>query len=93
MDLAGLLVDEEGAFSLTGFQDFTVSWPGPPPLRFLVLLELGDPLFRLPGSERGSRASLGVGTAGWQALQPCLLEALAAWALRDSYGVQEWGLG
>lgn len=25
MDLAGLLLDEEGTFSLTGFQDFTVS--------------------------------------------------------------------
>lgn len=24
MDLAGLLLDEEGTFSLTGFQDFTV---------------------------------------------------------------------
>lgn len=25
MDLAGLLLDEEGTFSLTGFQDFSVS--------------------------------------------------------------------
>lgn len=25
MDLTGLLLDEEGTFSLTGFQDFTVS--------------------------------------------------------------------
>ena len=32
MDLAGLLLDEEGTFSLTGFQDFTVSVrPAPSP--------------------------------------------------------------
>lgn len=32
MDLAGLLLDEEGAFSLTGFQDFSVSaLPASPP--------------------------------------------------------------
>lgn len=34
MDLAGLLLDEEGTFSLTGFQDFTVraQSASPPPL-------------------------------------------------------------
>lgn len=32
MDLAGLLLDEEGTFSLTGFQDFSVSSrPSPSP--------------------------------------------------------------
>lgn len=32
MDLAGLLLDEEGTFSLAGFQDFTVSArPAPSP--------------------------------------------------------------
>ena len=32
MDLAGLLLDEEGTFSLTGFQDFSVSaLPTPAP--------------------------------------------------------------
>lgn len=32
MDLAGLLLDEEGTFSLTGFQDFSVSTlPAPSP--------------------------------------------------------------
>jgi hypothetical protein len=46
MDLAGLLLDEEGTFSLTGFQDFTVSaQPAPfPSLQTSGAGTLGAPL-------------------------------------------------
>lgn len=32
MELDGLLLDEEGTFSLSGFQEFTVSPPAAPPV-------------------------------------------------------------
>lgn len=64
MDLAGLLLDEEGTFSLTGFQDFTVratvrlslALPPPPELgvgiRGVTLWNRGEGealLFAIPG--------------------------------------------
>lgn len=76
MDLAGLLLDEEGTFSLTGFQDFSVSGRLAPPRPPLT----GS---RDPGrSPPGPRARLTVCPgAERQPLEPCLLEALAGRAL------------
>lgn len=51
MDLAGLLLDEEGTFSLTGFQDFSVrARPASSPA-FLCLSP--GPRALLSGPERG----------------------------------------
>lgn len=75
MDLAGLLLDEEGTFSLTGFQDFSVSVQPSPPQPRAWRWDPG----RSPLGRAGPRARLTVGPgAGRQPLRPCLLEAPAA---------------
>lgn len=70
MDLAGLLLDEEGTFSLTGFQDFTVRARPAPSAASRCLsrdpgCSLGDPSraasspdgsVRKPGGSRSSLA-------------------------------------
>lgn len=52
MDLAGLLLDEEGTFSLTGFQDFSVRARPAPSLAFLCLSSGSPALLSRPGRRR-----------------------------------------
>lgn len=78
MDLTGLLLDEEGTFSLAGFQDFTVSGRPAP-----------SPAFRRapPGPSGAASSPDCCAGIGRQLLEQCLLEAAAAWARRESRGV------
>lgn len=64
MDLAGLLLDEEGTFSLTGFQDFSVrALPGPSPAS--PHLEPGPRA--LPSGPSGATSSPDSQPGSWEA--------------------------
>lgn len=81
MDLAGLLLDEEGTFSLTGFQDFSVSAlpassPASPHLEPGLSGATSSP-DSLPGS--------------WEAAALAVLTCPGWLGPGESLGVQDWG--